>query len=342
MRPNDEVGRVLLVGHLGIDLGLGPLQGIPPFGQEALVEHRSSRPGGPVTNSGMVFAALGVPWGAVSAVGDDPEGQTIRATLATMGADISGVRVLADRPTSLSLALLRTDGERAFVTHLGAFAAVTVEQLAGSLDAGRYAWLFVNGTCLLPGEMLAELPAIARAFRAHGGRVAVDTGWDPCGWPPERIRLHRELLAETDLFFPNLLEAAALAGIKAFAEPDLPARSASPEGSDGVDDVRVETLLAAIARYCSGGIVLKLGPEGAALWEAGRGRILRAPATEEPLTDTTGAGDAFDAAYLYGVLRGLAAPQRLEFANRLVPVALHWRERLRPEHVEDLLAAFGL
>lgn len=342
MHPNDELGGVLLVGHLGIDLGLGPLHAIPSFGQEALVEHRSSRPGGPVTNSGTVFAALGVRWGAVSAVGQDPEGRRIRATLAAMGADLRGVRALADRPTSLSLALLRRDGERAFVTHLGAFAALKAEQLTDSLDSGRYAWLFLNGTCLLPGEMLAELPAIARAFRARGGRVAVDTGWDPYGWPPERIRLHRQLLAETDLFLPNLMEAAALAGMDAPAEPGLAGGSASSQGPGGSAGTGPEPLLAAIAAYCPGDVVLKLGPEGAALWEAEHGTILHAPATGEALTDSTGAGDAFDAAYLYGVLRNLGSAQRLEFANRLVPVALRWRERLRGEHIEDLLKFFGL
>ncbi|MCL6522506.1 MAG: carbohydrate kinase family protein [Firmicutes bacterium] len=330
---------VLLVGHLGVDLGLGPLASLPAFGQEVLVDLRTSRPGGPVTNSGAVFAALGLPWGAVSVLGADDEGRRVLAALEALGADLRGVRLLAERPTSLSLALLREDGERAFVTHLGAFATLTTAQVAESLERGRYRWLFLNGTCLLPGALLAELPALARRFRAGGGRVAVDTGWDPAGWPPERVELHRTLLAESDLFFPNLLEAAALAGLR----PSPEAAAAGPRPL-GVQDLRegVEALLSALAALCPGEVVLKLGSAGSALRPAGGEETLYAPATAEPLADSTGAGDAFDAAYLYALTRGLPAPRRLEFANRLVPVALRWREALRPHHLEELRRAFGL
>jgi sugar/nucleoside kinase (ribokinase family) len=61
------------------------------------------------------------------------------------------------------------------------------------------------------------------------------------------------------------------------------------------------------------GVALKLGPDGAALlWD---GEIHRCgPYPVEPL-DTTGAGDCFDAGFIYGWLRGQSPGACLQIAN---------------------------
>jgi sugar/nucleoside kinase (ribokinase family) len=59
--------------------------------------------------------------------------------------------------------------------------------------------------------------------------------------------------------------------------------------------------------------VVKAGPGGAMAME--RGQLVRVPARRVPVQDTTGAGDSFDAGFLYATLqRDMPLREALEFA----------------------------
>ncbi|HWU37371.1 MAG TPA: PfkB family carbohydrate kinase, partial [Candidatus Acidoferrum sp.] len=55
------------------------------------------------------------------------------------------------------------------------------------------------------------------------------------------------------------------------------------------------------------------GERGSALYHGGE--IIRAPAFAVEVVDTTGAGDVFHGAFLFGLLQGWEAPHILRFAN---------------------------
>jgi ribokinase len=71
----------------------------------------------------------------------------------------------------------------------------------------------------------------------------------------------------------------------------------------------VSAALARLSSLSSGAVVITAGIRGAVGMESGR--KVRVPAYKVNSVDTTGAGDAFHAGYLFAVLRGLAMEERL-------------------------------
>ena len=69
-------------------------------------------------------------------------------------------------------------------------------------------------------------------------------------------------------------------------------------------------------------MVEKRGPDGAALWPAG-GPVgaVEVPAVPVTVVDVVGAGDAFTAGYLSGILDGLAPLDRLRRAVQVADVS---------------------
>ena len=62
-------------------------------------------------------------------------------------------------------------------------------------------------------------------------------------------------------------------------------------------------------------VVVKDGGAGAVAMEPGSGSATREPAVPVEARDTTGAGDVFDAGFIYASLAGWPVSQRLRFAN---------------------------
>lgn len=85
-----------------------------------------------------------------------------------------------------------------------------------------------------------------------------------------------ETLRKIDVFLPNETEAKALTG-----------------------EQEVEAALKSLTRYCQT-VVIKCGADGAIASD--KGRLYRAPALSVEVFDTTGAGDSFNAGFVYGLL----------------------------------------
>ena len=61
--------------------------------------------------------------------------------------------------------------------------------------------------------------------------------------------------------------------------------------------------------------VVKDGSRGAIGCDAATGEVASAPAIPVEVLDPTGAGDVFDAGFIFGTLTGWPLAQRLKFAN---------------------------
>ncbi len=127
---------------------------------------------------------------------------------------------------------------------------------------------------------------IIRQLAAGPGTVSLDTGW---GEHPDWGEQVQQLLPAVDLFLPNLHEARHLTGT-----------------SDPGD------ALEALSGLCPL-VVIKLGPAGA-LARLGDETVHHPGFRVEPL-DTTGAGDAFDAGFIDGWLRGWSLARCLVRGN---------------------------
>jgi sugar/nucleoside kinase (ribokinase family) len=98
-----------------------------------------------------------------------------------------------------------------------------------------------------------------------------------------------ESLRQVDIFAPNASEALQLTGA-----------------------ATVEEALARLAELTPL-VIVKRGSEGA-IAQAG-GRVARAPGIAVDVFDTTGAGDCFNAGFLYGQLHGLPLEASLRCGN---------------------------
>lgn len=270
---------VLVVGELNVDLILtGDVT--PAFGQaEKLVEDATLTLG----SSSAIFACgaarLGLRVAFIGKVGDDDFGRVVLRSLQERGVDTSGVVVDSTIKTGLSVILSRPD-DRAILTHLGSIAALRYGEIDRTLlPRARHLHL---GSYYLLDALLPDIPNLFEAAHAEGLTTSLDTNYDPTeAWNGGLA----DVLAHTDLFIPNETELHAIA-----REPDL------------------HIALAKLAQHCPL-IAVKLGPEGAI------GRQGETVARGEPLTvevvDTTGAGDSFDAGFVYGCLAGWELPRAL-------------------------------
>lgn len=294
--------KLTICGNLTVDQFMGPLAAMPSWGTELVVQDFHERTGGALGNSALALAALGVDVKLLSAVGHDARGEGLLRDLARAGVDVSRVIIDPAGPTSVGLCLIRSDGERGFVTFLGALEGLTEDILLSNALALRDDLCFLNGYWLTPGFTPKRTAQALQELRRQGTRFALDTGWDPVGWPTERREGILSLLPHVDVFLPNEMEAEALTGR---TDPAEMARSLAGHGPALV--------------------VVKLGARGAVICQGGQ--VRRVTTRPREFADTTGAGDVFDAGFLYGYLQGWPAEQAVQFGHATAALVLGTGQR---------------
>lgn len=270
-------GTVVVVGDVMTDIIVKP-HGLPAPGSDQLATI-TPLPGGSAANQAVWLAAYGVPVVFAGRVGAADHGWQ-EASFRDAGI---APRLAADPDlgTGTLVTLLSPDGERSFFTDRGANQALCRADLPDSLldDATL---LHLSGYALVsPGPRAAVLELMATAKR-RGIPVTVDPG--SAGFLREvGPEAFLRWTSGAAMCFPNADEAATLA----------------------VTDDRDEQLRCLSDIY--GLLVVKRGPAGA---EAANrhGDHWTAPARPATVLDTTGAGDAFLAAFLASYTKGASIP----------------------------------
>jgi ribokinase len=271
---------VCIIGNLTIDVILRGIEEMPRWGQEVLSSTRTESAAGQA--GGMAFAsvALGARAIIVACVGEDDAGVRIRRELATAGVGVDAISVTPGGTTPLSVAVVRGDGERAFISDLGNLRpfdiGASVQQSPLALEAAVVALV---GTANLPGIDLSAAARLLARARHAGALTVFDSGWDPDGWSPESVEAMRAVLAETDLYLPNLDEARAL-----------------------TDRSTVGEVLGRLGTLCPGVVIVKDGEVGS--YTIANDRVVLVEAIRTEVDNAVGAGDEYGAAVIAGYLRG--------------------------------------
>jgi len=271
---------ICLIGNFCVDLILRGVPRLPEWGQEVAGNDYLLVSSGQTTYSALAFAGLGGQVTVVGCVGRDPWGDRIRSDLEAGGVETSGLETVPGGRTALTVAAVRPDGERAFLSDFACLARAdesVVERRWAQVQRAQLVCLL--GVFSWPALSLERTAALFRRARREGRTTMLDTGWDPQGWQGPTLAGLQALLGETSIFMPNLDEARAITGI---AEAGPAARRLAELGPELV--------------------VVKLGKDGS-LARAG-GRELRQAALPAEVVDTVGAGDVFNAGFLTAHLAG--------------------------------------
>ena len=273
---------LVVAGELNPDLILCDPKLEARFGQrEALVEQADLTIG----SSSAIFACgaarLGLHVAMAGVVGDDLFGRFMQDTLDRRGIDTGAVIVDPQLKTGISVILAR-GADRAILTCSGTIGALRAEQVPDHLlQRARHLHVasYFLQTSLRPG-----LPDLLQRARGLGLSISLDTNWDPA----QRWEGVKEILPWVDVFLPNEAEAQAIACVASLTE--------------AID--RLARLVPMLA--------VKLGGDGAIARRGDEAVRLRALPVE--VADTVGAGDSFDAGFLYGYLQGWTLARSLGLA----------------------------
>lgn len=264
-----------------------PVQRAIGRGQLVRVDPTPVTTGGLVSNAGIALARLGLRAAAFTYVGNDEWAALVRRKYDAEGLDARYLLTHPTAPTSTSLVLVDSDGERSFAHAQGAPKLLDRQALLDHLDLFARSRMLLLGYYPLMPHLQADLPEVLARIRQTGCRTALDAAGDGGTLHPLD-----QILPHLDVYCPSYAEAAHQTGE---TEPDRILARFRACGAPGL-------------------LGVKLGAEGALLSPA-PDEYVRIPAVPPPgpVVDTTGAGDAFDAGLLAGLLRGL----RVEQAGRL-------------------------
>jgi sugar/nucleoside kinase (ribokinase family) len=279
--------RVLSAGILVADLVIPPLPQLPEPGELVASEDFLLATGGCAANVAVSLAKLGVPSTVAGCVGADLFGEFLERELQAVGVDTHGLRRSADRGTSKTVIFPVGGDDRRFVHTFGANAEFAAEHVDRALLADCEVF-YLGGYLVLPGVGAPELAQLCAEARAGGARTVLDVVV-PRG-AEVALESVQEVLPNVDFFVPNEDEARALTG-----EAD------SHRGA-----VRL------VEAGCGTAIVTR-GTAGAVL--RSRDELLELPAPTVESIDQSGAGDAFSAGLIAGLLAGWDLERTVRFAS---------------------------
>jgi 2-dehydro-3-deoxygluconokinase len=250
---------------------------------------------GAEANVAIGMARLGHRAQWVGAVGDDDFGRLVHRELRAEDVDVSGVVVDSQRSTGLMFVARRT-ADLARVDYRRAGSAGSVlrrDHVESALERGPRLVHVTGITPALSTEGRDLVGWLVESASAAGAFVSLDVNYRGRLWTRAQAREALEpLTRHTKLVVASEDELDLVAGA-----------TTQEEAVRALLDRGVEQ------------VVVKRGAGGAAAWTSDA--RVDAPALAVTAVDTIGAGDAFTAGYLSGVLDGLAVADRLRRGNVL-------------------------
>ncbi|MFI6558850.1 sugar kinase [Streptomyces sp. NPDC050534] len=239
---------------------------------------------GAESNVAMYLADLGRDVSWLSALGDDAFGRRVRAAVAAAGVDVTGVRTDSQRPTGLLVKDPGRDRTRVHYYRSGSAASALGPEALEDERLRSAALLHLTGVtpALSPScrdlveRALAAPPSPERPYA-----ISFDVNHRPALWPDgTAATVLRDLADRADIAFVGLDEAQDLWGA-------------------GLEPADVRRLLKG-PRI----LVVKDGGRAAHAFTETGGNVCTVPALPTDVVEPVGAGDAFAAGFLAGLLRG--------------------------------------
>ncbi|MCT9624004.1 ribokinase [Pseudarthrobacter equi] len=285
-------GRIVVVGSLNADLTIY-CERLPQPGETVHGNGFAVNPGGKSANQAVAAGRLGGHVSLVGAVGDDPNGHMLLASVAGAGVDVGRVRTSSE-PTGVAVIAVDAGGENNIIISAGANGTLSPADVAEAADV-------LDGAAVVSLCLEVAMPTVLAAAQAgHDAGAKVLLNLSPYAHIPAA------LAGLVDVLLVNAHEAALFLGPGA----SVPGADAHAAQWDAVRK-----------RFAERGIMqvlVTLGAHGSVVLDsdapAGRSVVFVKP-TRVDAVDTTGAGDAFTGAVAVRLAAGDALADAASFAS---------------------------
>lgn len=278
---------VLSLGIYVVDVLGRPIDQFPEKGKLALFDELEIHTGGCANNTALALARLGISVGAMGKIGTDAFGDLVLQTLSDNGVNVEGMRRGADVSTSFTFVAIASDGERTFYHYIGANGALCEADLDWELIKTAKI-LHIAGALVMPSFDGVPMANVLQAAKAQGITTSLDTAYDATGKWMETLE---PCLPYIDIFMPSIVEVQHLTGLSGCREIAQFLRN----------------------NYDIDTIAIKMGENGSYVSTAET--ELSVPAYPVKVVDGTGAGDAYCAGFLAGIIMGWDLKATAELAS---------------------------
>ncbi len=263
-----------------------PFTEVPSGGGTVFIDELTLAVSGAGGTAAIAAAKMGLKTLAVSGVGEDLMGDWVMQRLQHFGVDTSVMQRKPGWKTSSSIVTTRRDGSRPALHMKGATGNFYVDDamIPQVIDATV---LHVGGVGLMDAMDKGRTAVVMKAAKARGALTTVDV----FAGSPKDLPAVADVLPYTDYFMPSIEEAQALCGL------GDPADTAKFFIDMGV-------------KACA----LTLGGDGA-YYHDRDGTKFHIPAFDISVKCTCGCGDAFNAGFAVGLVKGFSPEDTVRFAQ---------------------------
>ncbi len=267
---------LLCIASSCLDLIFTGMKRLPSPGTEEFSEDFVIKGGGGA-NTPVAASRLGLRTAFITQLGKDLMGDIMLRFFRDSGMNTEAVIQSKDKRTSVT-AVMSLGYERGFASFdKNDLSDVDPEFLEEHIKSSRHVHSHIAYVGTLPMIELAK---------KHGCTISLDTSWSA----DRKVEDIKEILKCIDIFTPNEVEACTLTG---------------------TEDVREAAHI--LSRYVKI-LVVKLGAKGCLVIKGGD--LIEVPPVKGIMpVDTTGAGDLFNAGFLYGFLNGFELEKCAQWGN---------------------------
>jgi ribokinase len=239
--------------------------------EESFVTIHTEACGGSAANTTVGLARLGCKVGFIGKVGGDREGNLLIEDFRKEGVDTTGLICAGYGESGSVMGFVDEQGQRALYIHAGVNDSISTDEISKKYAAKAK---FLHLTSFVGEKSFKAQKELLQTLPAN-----VKVSFDPGALYARRGMAQLEpLIQKTAVMMPNALELEQITGEK--------------------DYVKAADLLIAKGVQT---VAVKLGADGCYVTDGHKRE--KVDAFKAPVFDTTGAGDAFNAGFLYGLLK---------------------------------------
>jgi sugar/nucleoside kinase (ribokinase family) len=275
---------IIVVGELNVDIILNQIDSFPQVGKEILAKQMTVTLG----SSSAIFASnassLGAKVAFIGKIGKDNFGDTVLQNLKAKGVNTGMIKQSDELKTGATL-VLNYNEDRAMITHTGAMEDLRLKDI--SIEQLKQARHLHFSSYFLQTGLRKDVGELFQQAKQAGLTTSFDPQWDP----KEKWNMDIEtILPYVDVFLPN--------------EKELLNLTSTDNLEAAINSIKDKANI----------IVVKRGNKGSVSWHKGH-LLYKQPFFNNAVVDAIGAGDSFNAGFIFKFIQNEGIGICQEFGN---------------------------